>query len=158
MSQGILVHLMGLQPASSSVSEATIAHWLEAFKAAADGSATMVTWALTAIIATIAAIVSTSYWRPAKLIPRLTYWLYLPGWILLALSIYFGDSVARRNIAAHFGKSDLLPEIAAQLNHDYICQQRFLGIGLLIFGTWLLMFLWWWIHGNWKPANDRKGA
>lgn len=152
-SAGALLPLLVLDAAVPPMSAATVTRWLEAIKAAADGSATMVTWALTAIIATIAAIVSTSYWRPTKLVSRLSYWLYLPGWTFLGLSIHFGDSIARRNIAAHFSKPELLPNVAAALNHDYISQQRFLGIGLTIFGAWLVLYLIRWIHGDWTTTN-----
>ena len=136
------------------MSQETVTRLLEAFKAAADGSATMVTWALTAMIATIAAIVSTSYWRPARLAPRLTYWLYLPGWFFLAASIYYGDGIARDNISAHFNKPSLLAETAVKLVKHYALQQQTLIIGLAIFFLWLLLYLAWWIHGDWKTPNQ----
>ncbi len=126
------------------------AHLLDAMKWAAEGSSTMVTWALSTIGGSIAAIVSTSYLRPANERIRLIYLLYLPGWMCLGVSIHCGNVLARRHIAAHFVPSPQLQRIADLMNHDYLYQQSLLAIGLGVFGVWLTCFLLWWVFGNWR--------
>ena len=72
---------------------------LEALQAVAARSDAMVEWALLVVAGSIAAIVSTSYIRPQVLRPRLIYLLFIPAWLALAVSLYFGDQVARRHLA-----------------------------------------------------------
>ena len=131
-------------------------HWREAIRAAVDGSATMVTWALSAIGGSIIAIVSTSYWRPADVRVRSIYLLFFPAWIVLARSMYLGDKIARRNIAARFVSPDMLQEIARGLNLDYMNQQTSLSIGLSFLGLWLACYLLWWIYGEWTTNKEGK--
>ena len=131
---------------------------LAAMKVAVDGSSTMVTWALSTIGGSIAAIVSTSYLRPKNVRIRRIYLLYLPAWVFLGLSIGCGHVIERRHIAAHFAPStrlDRLQQIAQLINDDYLYQQDFLAAGLAILGIWLTFFLLWWVLGDWRTD---KGA
>jgi hypothetical protein len=129
---------------------------LSALKVVVDSSTTMTAWALSLVAASIAAIVSTSYLRPSNERVRLIYLLYLSGWLFLGVSIYFGDRVSRRYVAAQFVNEGVLRTIAEKVNRDYGCQQTVLMIGLLTFGLWLTLFLLWWIFGEWKIANRKE--
>lgn len=129
---------------------------VSALKVVVDSSTTLVTWALSVVVASIAAIVSTSYLRPSNKRVRLIYLLYLPGWLFLGFSIYFGDRVSRGYVAAQFVGEGVLRTIAEKVNGDYGCQQTMLMIGLLTFAVWLVLFLLWWIFGVWTIANRKE--
>jgi hypothetical protein len=129
-------------------------HLITAMKLVGAGSASMVSTGLAIIAGSIATIVSTSYLRPTISNVRLIYLLYLPGWAFIGTSIYYGDTIARRGIAAHFVDSNQLETIAALLNTDYQCQRNLLALGLGAFGIWLVLFLFWWVFGKWTIAKN----
>jgi hypothetical protein len=125
--------------------------WREGIQSVAAGSATMVSWALAVAGGSIVTIVSTSYLRP-PLRMRSVYLLFLPGWLLLGMSTYFGDAISRGYLAAQFVPVDLLPTIARSINHEYVRQQDFLSYGLIVFGLWLVVFLLWWVFDEAQPT------
>lgn len=146
--------------AASDVSAMTAAidlgaqnHLMAAIKAAASGSASMVTTALAIVAGSIATIVSTSNMQPRGPM-RWFYLLFIPGWLLIAASMYEGDVIARRAIAAHFvdpKKPNALAnlhEIADRISPDYSCQRIYLALGLAVFAVWLISFLIWWVFGT----------
>lgn len=130
---------------------------IDALKLVAKSSATLITWALSVVGGSVAAIVSTSYLRPKNPKVRLIYLLYLPGWLFLGLSVYFGDRVSRHYVASRFVAAhgsdasayDKVLAIGQKMNADYISQQNMLMLGLLMFGAWLSLFLLWWVFGEW---------
>ena len=121
--------------------------WRAGIKAIAEGSASMVSWALALGGGSIVTIVSTSYLRPPRKM-RLTYFLFVPGWALLSLSVYHGDAISSHYLAAQVGKAELLRSIALDMSPEYADQQQYLGYALGVFGLWLLTFLVWWIFGE----------
>ena len=122
------------------------------------GAALMVTWALAMLGGSIALIVSTSYLRPKNLAMRLTYLLFLPGWIFLGLSIYYGDKISRRYMAAKLVSQDNLEQIAKLISQNFGCQRLWLWMGLIIFGVWLFLFLLWWVFGEWTVSGQNNGG
>jgi hypothetical protein len=155
MTDAMLLHAFAVVQAvpTAELDCTTSSPLLAAMKLAADGSATMTTWALSTIGGSIAAIVSTSYLRPTGQRIRLIYLLYLPAWACLGFSIFWGHVLERRHIAAHFVPPTQLQKIAELMSDDYRYQQDFLAIGLGIFGIWLTCFLFWWVMGNWRTGN-----
>jgi hypothetical protein len=150
------MHLLTLTLAAAAASDTEqTAHLLTAIKAVSSGSNSMYSLGLTVIGATIAAIISTSYLRPAPKRIRLIYLLFLPGWVLIGASIFFGDKIARRNIAAHFARStqQLVP-ITEGMNADYLWQRDLMAAGLGALGIWLALYLLWWIFGR-SPVADK---
>jgi hypothetical protein len=125
-----------------------------ALKVVVDSSATLVTWALSIVAGSVVAIVSTSYLRPSNARVRLIYLLYLPGWVFLSVSIYLGNQVSMRYVAAQFVKEEVVRTIAQQINRDFRSQQVMLMIGLLMFAAWLCLFLLWWVFGKWTIAKE----
>lgn len=106
----------------------------------------MITWALAVGAGSVATIVSTSYMRPRQLWARLFYLLFPIGWLLLALSIYHGNVIARAGVAAQLTNSrETVAEIGASMNTVYIAQQDWLMWGFTAFALWLLLYLAWWI-------------
>jgi len=131
----------------------------EGFKSMADGSSTLVGWGLTIIAASIITIVSTSYLRPLNKKIRLIYLLFIPGWIFISLSIYFGNKISRRYIAAMLvTKTEYLDQIGEKINTEFGSQLLYFQIGLIFFSIWLLAFLLWWIFGNWSASTDKSNT
>ncbi|MFH1580629.1 MAG: hypothetical protein ABIC39_00900 [Pseudomonadota bacterium] len=123
---------------------------------ASNASAQLVTWALAVVAGSVATIVSTSYLRPMKRAVRLIYLFFLPGWVFLGLSIYYGEKISRRYIAAKLVPEKTLGEIAKFVNQDFGCQRLNLEIGLIIFALWLVTFLFWWVFGDWSVSDQSK--
>ena len=139
----------GSLAAQTTVGSASTEQLLSAMKLAADGSSTMVSWAISIIGGSIAAIVSTSYLRPENPRIRLIYLLYLPAWALLGASIYEGHRLSDHLLAANFGPVSRVPSIASLMNDDFSRQQSYLATGIDVFGLWLGCFVLWWVFGKW---------
>lgn len=90
-------------------------------------------------------VVGTSHVSPATPLSRSFYLLLIPAWGLLAASIYYGDSVHRRAIAALMVKEELVPTISRKINEDFICQMNLMMWGGGCLSIWLLCYLYWWI-------------
>src|SRR5271166_4554543 len=56
-------------------------------------------WALLTIGGSLIVVVSSSYYRPKTQKMRLAYLLFLPAWVLLAISIFNGAIVQRVYVA-----------------------------------------------------------
>lgn len=115
-----------------------------ALKIVADGSGQLITWAFALAAGSVAVIVSTDYLRPSKRW-RLIYLLFLPAWIFVGLSVYYGNQISRRYMAAATGAKEHVVTIAQAINTDFACQQSMLDIALIFFAQWLVLFLCWWI-------------
>lgn len=123
-------------------------------KAVADASEQVSTWALAAIAATVLAVVSGSYRRPVKLQWRLPYLLFVPAWILLSATLYFGNKITGSYVAAQLVSDDKLPAIAAHTNTLYLSQQQSFLAALGILALWLVSYLVGWIFFD--IVNDEK--
>ncbi len=120
----------------------------EGISAMAGGATTLTGWSLAILGATVAGIVAGQFLRPAAKI-RLVYLLFIPGWVLLGISIWYGDKVTRRVTAAGFTDNhDRLREIAASMNSEYAAQRDFFQFALLAFGCWLGCVLLWWVFAK----------
>lgn len=124
----------------------------EGIKSMAIISDSYVTWALSIVAASIAAIVSTSYIKPEDHRSRYMYLLFIPGWVFLSLSIYKGSQISLRTAAAAFKQEnrEILLEIGYKINTALSSQLAFFKWGLLFFGLWLCMYLIWWISAKWN--------
>jgi len=117
-------------------------------KSVLDSSSQLVQWALAIGAGSVVIIISTSYVRPAKLIHRISYLLFLPGWATLAYSIYCGDRLAREYLASTMVPSESLMSIASEINDLYMNQWLHLQISLYIFGSWLILYLLQWVFSK----------
>jgi len=150
------------QPAAAAISPSptsTDDHNLrEGLKEMAEDSRTLTGWALAIIAASIVAIASTSYFRPLSRRVRAFYLLFIPGWVLIALSVYNGDKISRRYAAAAFAqKREPLLRIGDFMNTEFASQLTYLHVGLIFFAIWLLFFILWWVFGDSSPST-RKSA
>jgi hypothetical protein len=118
---------------------------MEAIKVIAESTQVHITWALSIIGGSIATILGTSYLSPQIKRFRMVYLLFIPGWALLSISIYYGDLVSRRYIAAGFVAPEQLSDIVRAMNADYEMQQWTLFAAIVVFIIWLISYLVWWI-------------
>jgi hypothetical protein len=123
---------------------------LKGIKNISDGASKLAAWTFTIIGGTILIILSDSYFHPMCSCLRLIYLLFIPGWVFLAVSIYYGTNTMRRAMAAEFWaeKQDPLIDIFKKSNKDFSNQLQTFRIGLLIYAIWLMLYLIWWIFST----------
>jgi hypothetical protein len=115
-------------------------------KAIVDSSGTMISWALAVAAGSVVALVSTSYERPKTPRGRTMYLLFPPAWTCLGASVYCGQQISQRFIAAQLSADpENVRKILEQMNGDYVRQSGLLIAGLAILLVWLLCFVVWWI-------------
>lgn len=128
----------------------------EGLKTIADGSKDLSGWCLLIIAASIAVIVKTSNFSPTGKKIRSMYLLFMPGWLFLVYSMYEGNLVARRYMAAALtSKLEVLQDIGASVNIDFASQLTMFQIGLIFFILWLLIYLFWWIY-YYQATDENK--
>ena len=117
----------------------------EGMSALSAASTTLTGWCLGILGATVAGIGAGDFLRPGTSVRRI-YLLFIPGWVFLGVSIWYGDKVMRRLGAAAFMKDQAtLGTIAESMNSDYTAQRGWFECALLIFGLWLAIILVWWV-------------
>jgi hypothetical protein len=127
----------------------------EGLKTMAENSRNVMSWSLTLIGASILAIVSTGYLRPMSRRMRFVYLLFIPGWVLLGWSLYYGDSIARRYTATAFMQARVkLLEIGQLMNGEFDSQLTFMNWGLGVFAIWLIIYIVWWVIAD-LPAKEK---
>jgi hypothetical protein len=106
-------------------------------------------WALLILGGSILALVGTSYRHPNGRC-RWMYALFLPGWILLTLSMYYGVAVQRAYLGYLFSPPSptKLNDIRDALNDDAMCQIRAIEAAIMCFGIWLVGYLAWWLFST----------
>jgi len=121
--------------------------FLKTIKAIAIGSSTISSWSLSVVGGSLLAVLSTSYIRPETVYLRLFYFLFVFGWIFIAISIYHGVNISGRSMAADFFSEDnkMLEDIFSKSNSDYKNQLAYFKKALFVFGIWLMLYLLWWI-------------
>lgn len=104
-------------------------------------------WAVSIIGGTILIILSSSYYHPPCPCEKIFYLIFIPGWILLFASIYFGTKTMRRSIAADLftGNEENLKGIFKEANKEFKNQLDTFKFGLTFFGIWLIIYLLWWV-------------
>lgn len=121
---------------------------LTTLKEVVDSSSQLTTWALSIGGASVAVVVSTSYHRPAFLWQRISYLLFLPGWFLLGFSVFAGDQLIRKRLAALMVSPEKVNKISSDINNLFSEQRFYLLTSLVIFVLWLVIYLFIWIFGN----------
>jgi hypothetical protein len=106
------------------------------------GANTRITWSLSIIAGSLGALLSTSYVRPMGKWSKLIYLIFIPGWIYLANTIYWGDSIARRGIAAAL-YPERIPTIVSIMNIEFANQLDNFNTALIFFIIWLFLYLIW---------------
>lgn len=128
----------------------------EGLTAMSAGASTLTGWTLAILGATVVGIVSSEFLRPGGRI-RYAYLIFIPGWFLLGFSIFYGEKVMRRFVAAAFTENrSTLVAIGNGMNSDYSQQRLFFQLALFAFGTWLISLLLWWVFAQDKVAQQGK--
>ncbi|HUB78338.1 MAG TPA: hypothetical protein VMB03_06055 [Bryobacteraceae bacterium] len=129
------------------------------FEAAQSLAQSMSQWDLLIIGASMVIIVSTSYYRPNTRKMRAAYFLFLPAWALLALSIYQGIEIQSRYVAylvaARHKSTDLIESIANKMNDNALAQIRYLELALVCLGGWLVVYILWWVLSDQSPKEKK---
>jgi phage shock protein PspC (stress-responsive transcriptional regulator) len=123
------------------------------FEAAQTLAQSLSQWGLLIIAGSLVIVVSTSYRRPQNQKVRAAYFLFIPMWCCLAVSIYQGIMV-QRSYVAYLVASRATPQektlnsIAEEITNATRIQIGSLEISLLIGAVWLLIYIVWWICSN----------
>lgn len=130
------------------------AKFFEAAQALAQG---LSQWCLLIVGGSLVIIVSTSYYRPDSARVRATYFLFIPAWLCLAISINEGIRVQRSYVAylvgsRQGGNEQLSNQIAETMASATRYQILALQVALGFVGLWLLIYIVWWVtsgqHGG----------
>lgn len=122
-------------------------------------------WDLLIIAGSMVLIVSSDYYRPAQRKMRLTYLIFLPSWILLALSIYQGTKLQGSYVAYLMAalrketdpqRATIINSIVAKVNTDVLLQIRYLEVALLCLALWLVIYICWWVFSDKVCAEDAR--
>lgn len=123
------------------------------FEAAQSLAQSLSQWDLLILGGSLVVIVSTSYYRPQSIKIRAAYFLFLPIWFCLAMSVYQGIAVQRSYVAYLIASrstptKQLLDQIAENITSATRNQIFALETALLFGGLWLLIYLVWWVFTN----------
>jgi hypothetical protein len=117
-------------------------------------------WDLLIIAGSMVIIVSTSYYRPRTRRIRAAYFLFLPAWVLLALSIYSGvevqGSYVAYLVAARHNNAAVIESIAGKVNDDVIFQIFYLKLALACLALWLVIYIFWWVFTDKTHTEGAK--
>jgi len=117
----------------------------KAFEAGVSYSQSLTQLALLVVVGTLAVLLGTSYRRPANRFIRYAYFMFIPGWAGLALSIYCGGLVQRSYLGYLWRPKADPAKVLQTMNADAYCQLSSMEWSLAIFGVWLVVYLLWWI-------------
>lgn len=129
---------------------------LKAFEATVGFANTLTGWAFAILAGSILAIVGTGYFRPQSLKVRCAYLTFIPGWVMLGISIVHGTRVQTVYLAGLMSASHDWRKLMEPLNDDVGSQLFFMKMGLLCFGVWLIGYLAWWIFHSEPPVLTKK--
>ncbi len=134
-------------PSPAAATASTADHNLrEGLKGMSEDSRNLAGWALAIIAGSILAIASTSYLRPGSRHMRKIYLLFIPGWILISLTLYNGDQLSRGYTATMFAQThERLLAIGGNMNSQFADQLTYFNLALIPFALWLLLFVLWWV-------------
>lgn len=127
----------------------------QALKEVLDSSTLLSGWAVGIGGATVAVIIGTSHNRPDRLLFRLPYLLFLPGWCCIGCSIHLGNRIVGAHLATRFNPA-LTNAISDQINTLYDFQRTFLLWSLVFFGIWLICYTFTWIFLKYLHEGPRK--
>jgi hypothetical protein len=129
------------------------------FEAAQTLAQSLSQWSLLIIGGSLIMVVSTSYRRPQNRKVRAAYFLFIPMWCCLAMTIYQGI-VVQRSYVAYLVASRSTPTqqtlngIAESITNATRNQIIALESALLIGALWLLIYIVWWICSNQTEATS----
>jgi len=126
----------------------------KAFEGAVSLAQNLTQWAFLIFGGSVALLIGSSHRRPHGRL-KYFYFLFLPGWIFLAISLYWGRSVQGVYLAFLFQMNRNTSELRQAANHDAYWQTLTLEIGLGFFALWLLFYIFWWVLTELRENEDR---
>jgi hypothetical protein len=126
----------------------------KAFEGAVSLTQTLTQWAFLIFGGSIALLVGSSHRRPRGRI-KFAYFLFVPGWILLGISLFWGRSVQGVYLAFLFQVNQNMAQLKQAANHDAYCQMLFLEMGLGCFALWLLIYILWWVLTDFEQDKNK---
>lgn len=119
----------------------------ESNKLANEESKRLISWSLSIIGGSILLIISTNYVSPEGWI-LYSYFLFAIGWTVLAMSIYFGETLTRvymTGAIANETDTSAITLIGRKVDQYFYKQIKYFRFGIIIFSIWLTLFLFWFI-------------
>jgi len=119
------------------------------FEAAQGVAQSISQWDLLILAGSIVIILSTAYYRPRSRRMRWCYFLFLPTWGLLAMSIFKGTDVQESYVAYLIAQrrknANLIEGIAGTISKDTLSEILYLKLALACLAIWLLFYIIWWV-------------
>jgi len=128
---------------------------IEIFRAFVASSDTLITWSLSLFGGSFVCLVSTDYSKPAQKKWKFIYLIFVPAWIFLTLSIYWGHEVRLEGLTAEMPVESMF-NIFARINDAYSSQLNNFYVGLIFFGLWLISYFFWWLFENNKSKSNEN--
>ncbi len=115
-----------------------------------DQSNKLVDWCLCLTGGSVATLLASIYVRPVGKKMKLSYFLFLLGWIFLGVAFKYGSDLSSESLSATVelhGESKYI-DIFSEIRNDYSSRLSYFYLALYTFGAWLFIYLLWWIFGN----------
>ncbi len=126
----------------------------KALELAASFSQSLSQWSYIVLGGSVAIILRDLKYRPKDNLIRHSFWVFIPGWVCLAFSIYEGIRVQQRYVARWMNPSPQINEIVEKFSRHTLLQIRSMEIGLFCFALWLSFFLVRWITYRDERSRD----
>ena len=125
----------------------------KALELAVSFSQSLSQWAYILMGGSVAILLRDLKYRPKDNVVRLSFWLFVPGWVSLIVSIYEGIRVQQRYVARWMNPNPRINEIVTKFNFHTVWQIRCMELGVLCFALWLVVFLARWIIHRDEPPS-----
>jgi hypothetical protein len=129
---------------------------IDALKETLAYAQTLSQWALLLLGSTAALLIGTTHRSPDNPGLRWIYLVFVPGWALMAATIYFGGQVHEHYLGFVWHVRRDLNVSRDLMNADLVTQQACLYVGLGVFLLWIVAYLLWWISTP-APPGEKKG-
>jgi len=126
----------------------------KALELAVSFSQSLSQWAYIVMGGSVAILLRDLKYRPKDNVVRLTFWLFVPGWASLIVSIHQGIRVQERYIARWMNPNPEINDIVTKFNFHTVWQIRCMELGIFCFAGWLVVFLVRWITHRDEPPPD----
>jgi hypothetical protein len=120
-----------------------------------DQSNKAVNWCLCLAGGSIATLLGSIYIRPIGKKMKLSYFLFLLGWIFLGIAFKYGSDLGSESVNAAVEKTSesRSVDLIVQIHNDYSSQLSYFNLALYILGVWLTIYLLWWIFSGSDPKK-----
>jgi len=128
---------------------------ITAVKEVVDQSNKVVIWCLCLSGGSIATLMSSIYVKPVGKKMKLTYFLFLLGWVFLGIAFKYGSDLSNESVTAtleQHSQSKYI-DILFRISDDYASQLFYFNLALYTFGAWLFIYLLWFIFGSSGPKK-----